>query len=70
MGIQALKDAVFRQVDPSARPGFISFTNKVVIGLILAAVASAILETEPMIAVGNEELFRQMEIGFGSLFLV
>jgi hypothetical protein len=36
MGIQALKDAVFRQVDPSARPGFISFTNKVVIGLILA----------------------------------
>jgi len=70
MGIQALKDAVFRQVDPSVRPGFISFTNKVVIGLILAAVASAILETEPMIAVGNEELFRQMEIGFGSLFLV
>ena len=70
MGVQTLKTAVFRQVDPSARPGRISFTNKVVIGLILAAVASAILETEPTIAAGNEELFRQLEIGFGSLFLV
>ena len=70
MGVQALKDAVFGQVDPSARPGRISFTNKIVIGLILAAVASAILETEPMIAAGQEEAFRKLEIVFGSLFLV
>jgi voltage-gated potassium channel len=70
MGVQALKQAVFGQVDPSARPGRISFTNKVVIGLILAAVGSAIIETEPTIAAGNEETFRQMEIVFGSLFLV
>jgi voltage-gated potassium channel len=70
MALQGLKDAVFRQVDPSARPGQISFTNKIVIGLILAAVASAILETEPTIAAGNETLFRQMEIAFGLLFLI
>jgi voltage-gated potassium channel len=70
MGIQALKRAVFGQVDPSARPGRISFTNKVVIGLIVAAVFSAILETEPTIAAGREETFRQLEIGFGLLFLV
>lgn len=70
MGVQSLKTAVFRQVDPSARPGLISFTNKIVIGLILAAVASAILETEPTIAAGNEEIFRTMEIGFGLVFLV
>ena len=68
--VQALKNAVFRQVDPSARPGRISFTNKVIIGLILAAVASAILETEPTIVGGNEKLFRDLEIAFGSIFLV
>lgn len=67
---QGLKNAVFRQVDPSARPGRISFTNKLVIGLILAAVASAILETEPTIVGGNEALFRDMEIAFGSIFLL
>lgn len=70
MGVRALKTAVFNQVDPSARPGNISLTNKVVIGLILAAVFSAIVETEPTIAAGNEELFRQLEIVFGLLFLV
>lgn len=70
MGVQALKNAVFDQVDPSARDGRLSFTNKLVIGLILAAVASAILETEPTIAAGNEKRFRDLEIGFGLLFLV
>ena len=65
-----IKQAVFNQVDPSARPGRISFVNKLVIFLILAAVGSAIIETEPTIAAGNEETFRQLEIVFGSLFLV
>ena len=69
MGLQALKAAVFRELDPSAREGKLSFSNKVVIGLILAAVAAAILETEPMIAAGNEMLFRDLEIGFGVIFL-
>jgi voltage-gated potassium channel len=69
MGVQVLKQAVFDQVDPSARPGRISVTNKIVIGLILAAVFSAIVETEPSIAAGNEELFRKLEIVFGALFL-
>lgn len=70
MGTQALKNAVFEQVDPSARPGKLSLTNKIVIGLILAAVAAAILETEPSIAAGREETFRAIEVVFGSLFLV
>ena len=70
MGVSALKKAVFDQVDPSARPGKISATNKIVIGLILAAVGSAIVETEPTIVAGNEALFRQLEIIFGLLFLV
>ena len=70
MGVQALKNAVFRQLDPSAREGVLSFTNKVVIGLILAAVAAAILETEPTVAAGNEQAFRSLEIGFGVIFLL
>jgi len=70
MGVKALKQAVFDQVDPSARPGKISTTNKIVIALILAAVGSAIVETEPTIAAGNEVMFRQSEIVFGLLFLV
>ena len=70
MGVQALKQAVFDQVDPSAREGRISLTNKIVIGLIVAAVFAAILETEPTVAAGNERLFRDLEIVFGSLFLV
>ena len=68
--VQALKYAVFAQVDPSARPGSISFTNKFIIGLILAAVAAAIFETEPTVHAGNVALFRDMEIAFGSIFLI
>lgn len=70
MGVQALKNLVFEQVDPSARPGTISPVNKLIIGLILAAVGSAILETEPTIAAGNEGTFRTLEIIFGLLFLI
>ena len=69
MGVQALKDAVFRQVDPSAKAGDLSLTNKIVIALILAAVGAAIVETEPTIAAGREAAFRDLEITFGVLFL-
>jgi voltage-gated potassium channel len=69
MGVQALKDAVFRQVDPSAKAGDLSLTNKIVIALILAAVGTAIVETEPTIATGREAAFRDLEITFGVLFL-
>ena len=61
---------MFRQVDPAARAEGLSVTNRLVIFLILAAVAAAILETEPSIADGREALFRSLEVGFGSIFLV
>lgn len=66
----ALKVVVWRQLDPAARPGRLSFTNKVVILLILAAVGAAVVETEPTIAGGKEGVFRNIEIVFASLFSV
>ena len=69
MGVQALKKAVFREVDPAARTKGLSLTNRVVIVLIIASVAMAMLETEPLIADGREQLFRALELTFGMLFL-
>lgn len=66
----ALKKAVWRQLDPAARPGKLSFTNKVVILLILAAVASAVIETERTVSGGNEGVFRDLEILFAAFFSV
>ena len=69
MGVQALKKAVFDQVDPSARQEGLSVTNRLVIALILIAVASAVIETEPTISGGREQFFRTLEIGFSVVFL-
>jgi voltage-gated potassium channel len=69
MGVQALKKAVFDQVDPSARQEGLSVTNRLVIALILIAVASAVIETEPAISGGREQFFRTLEIGFSIVFL-
>lgn len=70
MGIQALKEAVFREIDPSARPAGLSITNRIIIVLILASVGTAMIETEPLVAAGREREFRALDLGFGSLFLV
>ena len=69
MSLQAIKKAVFREVDPSARTNGLSVTNRLVIGLILLAVASAVVETEPTITAGREQFFRTVEIGFSVIFL-
>lgn len=69
MGVQAAKQIVFRQVDPSAQPGRLSITNRIVIALIIAAVGAAIVETEPTIAAGREAAFRDLDLVFGLLFL-
>src|SRR5688572_367399 len=70
MGVQALKQAVFRQVDPSARTQGLSLTNRIVIVLIIASVATAMIETEPLISDGRDLLFRRLDLGFGMLFLL
>lgn len=69
MAAEAFKQGVFRQFDPTARATGLSIVNRLVIVLILAAVASAVIETEPTIAEGREWLFRLLEVMFGVLFL-
>lgn len=48
----------------------LSPVNRVIAILILAAVAVAILETEPTIMAGNEGLFRGLEFFFAIIFLI
>lgn len=69
MAVGAFKQAVFRQVDPIARTQGLSNFNRLVIVLIVAAVAAAVIETEPTISRGREEFFRLLELMFGVLFL-
>lgn len=66
----AVKKAVWRQLDPASRPGHLSFSNKVVILLILAAVASAVIETEHSISAGRQAVFRGLEMIFVAFFSV
>lgn len=70
MTVGPFKQAVFRQVDPTAHGQGLSLFNRLVIFLILAAVAAAVIETEPTISSGREEFFTQLELTFGVLFLI
>lgn len=70
MAVGTVKQAIFRQFDPSVRKQGLSIVNRFVIFLILAAVASAVIETEQAISGGREWLFRTLELGFGVLFLI
>lgn len=51
------------------RKSGISPINRLIAVLIVAAVALAIVQTEPAIATGNESLFRNLEIIFAIVFL-
>lgn len=44
--------------------------NRIIVVLIIAAVTTGILQTEPEVLTGNETLFRRLEIIFASVFLV
>ncbi|MBL8582331.1 MAG: ion transporter, partial [Rhizobiaceae bacterium] len=61
---------LYRSLDPSAwhKPG-VSPLNRAIIVLILLAVATAVLQTEPTIRAGRELLFRRLEIVFAIAFL-
>jgi voltage-gated potassium channel len=48
----------------------LSVTNKAIAGLIVVSVLFAIVESEPLLARGYEDLLGSVEFGFGLLFLV
>lgn len=61
---------LFRQLEPAAHRGHgLSLTNRLIVFLIIAAVVLAVLETEPELRVGNEQVFRTIEWALTLLFL-
>ncbi|MEO7379509.1 MAG: ion transporter [Sphingomicrobium sp.] len=63
-----LRHALYRQLDPAARTGRLSALNRLLVLAIFVAAFVAVIETEPTIATGREQLFREVELGFGILF--
>jgi voltage-gated potassium channel len=71
MASESLRARVYRQLEAAAWPGHgLSPANLFLAILIVATVAAAILETEPLVASGREWLFDRMEIVVGVVFSV
>jgi len=56
------------QLDPRRHPRGLSWLNRIVVISIVASVVAAILETEPVIRIGREHLFRTAELVFAAFF--
>ncbi|HEX8231947.1 MAG TPA: ion transporter [Caulobacteraceae bacterium] len=68
-GTGGLRHALYCQLEPAARTRKgLSPLNQALTVLILIAVASAVLETEPAVLNGREGLFHALEWGFAGLF--
>ncbi len=66
----SLKRAVRLQLDPNLQRRGLSVTNRLICAVIVTAVAAAVLETEPKLALAHHTLFRSLELGFGAAFSV
>lgn len=68
--MSTFRRALYVQLDPPTWPSRgLSPLNALICIAILAATATAIIETEPLIHHGNEHLFHWAELGFGIFFL-
>ncbi|WP_068876756.1 MULTISPECIES: ion transporter [unclassified Phenylobacterium] len=65
-----LRRRVHDQLEPAWRSDGVSWLNRFLIAAILASVAVALLETEPTVISGRENLFRAAELGFAAIFAV
>ena len=70
MTLQSLRKAAYGQLEPDAwHAKGLSPVNTALVVLIFVAVAEAVLDTEPTISRGREELFANVEFGVGLIFL-
>ena len=71
MALGALRKTAYRHLEPAAwsRKG-LSPVNIFLVVLIFVAVAQAVIETEPLIADGREQMFRYLEVAIGVIFLI
>ena len=71
MAEQALRKAVYRHLEPAAWPKKgLSPINIFLVVLIIVAVVQAVIETEPLIAQGREQMFDYLELCIGVVFLI
>lgn len=70
MALRSIRKQVYQQLEPTARPKGLSPVNIGLVVLILIAVVEAVLDTEPMIYSGHEQLLDNIELGIGIIFLV
>jgi voltage-gated potassium channel len=68
--ILRVRQAAYRELDPSAHPQGLSITNMVISVVIVAAVLGVVLETEPTIAIGRERIFNLLEVVITVAFTV
>ena len=67
----SVKDWLYEQLEPSAWPKKgLSPVNIVIVGVILIGTIAAILQTEPLVFNGREQLFFVLELAFGVFFAV
>jgi len=70
MTLQSLRKGAYGQLEPDAwHAKGLSPVNTALVVLIFVAVAEAVLDTEPTISRGREELFANVEFGVGLIFL-
>jgi len=71
MGLTEFRHKCYKQLEPTAwkRKG-LSPVNHVLVYLIVIAVIEAVIDTEPAIANGREQLLNNIEFGIGLIFLV
>lgn len=71
MTITEYRKAAYQQLEPTAWPRKgLSPVNKGLVILIVIAVVEAVLDTEPVLSAGREELLNNIEFGIGLIFLV
>jgi voltage-gated potassium channel len=71
MSLSSLRLKAYRQLEPAARRGKgLSPVNLFLVVLILIAVVEAVLDTEPMITRGREDILNDIEFTLGIIFLV
>jgi voltage-gated potassium channel len=71
MTLNSLRLKAYRQLEPAAWPRKgLSPVNAFLIFLIILAVVEAVLDTEPTISRGHEQLMDDIEFGLGLIFLV
>ena len=65
-----LKRRVREELDPNLTSRGLSRTNSFLCVIIVVAVVSAVLETEPTLSSHHEGIFRALELMFGGVFII